>query len=90
MVVGSESSLSEAAAAVSTNIKIMLWEGQEEQDRVTLNSSEIATTGEVNPRDQLKISTVISDWFYCQREARGSNGNDSTVSEYARRFYQTV
>lgn len=91
MVVGSESSLSEAAAAVSTNVKIMLWEGQEEQDRVTFDSNEIATFGEVNPQDQLELNKVISDWFYCQKEAaHGSNGSDSTVSAYARQFYQMV
>lgn len=43
VVVGSNSSISEAVAAVSTNVKVMLWKGQTEQDRVTLNLTKIVS-----------------------------------------------
>lgn len=81
--------MSEAAAAVSTNVKVMLWEGQTEQDRVTLNSTKIVADKTVSSESQLQMNAAIADWWHCSREARQLAGVDAaTVS--ARRFYETV
>lgn len=89
VVVGSESSFSEAAAAVSTNVKVMLWENQTEQDRVTLNSEAAALSGAVSVEEQLQMDTAVADWWYCSGEAQDSTGSDADGIA-ARRFYQTV
>lgn len=84
VVVASESSFSEAAAAVSTNVKVMLWENQTEQDRVTLNSRAAASSGDVSSDEQLEMNTAIADWWHCFGEAQRSTESN------ARQFYQTV
>lgn len=89
MVVGSESSFSEAAAAVSTNVKVMIWENQIEQDRVTLDFKAAALSGEVSSDEQAEMNTAIADWWYCSQAVQQSTGSDDK-SHAARRFYQTV
>lgn len=86
---GSESSFSEAAAAVSTNVKVMVWENQTEQDRVTLNSTAAASSGAVSSDEQLEMDTAIADWWYCSREVQRFTGPNSEIVA-ARQFYQTV
>lgn len=84
VVVGSESSFSEAAAAVSTNVKVMIWENQTEQDRITLNSRAAASSGEVSSDEQLEMNAAIADWWHCFGEVQRSTESN------ARTFYQTV
>lgn len=88
MVLGSESSMSEAVAAVSTNVKVMHWQGQTEQDRVTLDASTVVSVGTVSSAMQLEMNTTIANWFHCSEEALSAtvDGAGST----ARSFYETV
>lgn len=88
VVIGSESSMSEAVAAVSTNVKIMHWQGQTEQDRVTLNASAVVSAGTVSLPTQLQINTVIANWFHCSDEARRATVDGAGAT--ARKFYETV
>jgi len=88
VVIGSESSFSEAAAAVSTNVKIMLWENQAEQDRVVLNARAVTRSGAVTSDEQMQINSVIADWFHCSAEVR--QWTESAPENVAGRFYQTV
>lgn len=89
MVVGSESSFSEAAAAVSTNVKFMAYQNQTQQDRVTLNPEEGASSATVGVDEQLQMDAAIADWWHCSEEARQLTDSDA-VSLGAGRFYQTV
>ncbi|CAN0223974.1 unnamed protein product [Scytosiphon promiscuus] len=88
VIVGSDSSFSEAAAAVSTNVKVMLYANQTEQDRVFLDSEAAASSGTVSLEEQAKMDTAISAWWHCSEYARQSAG--SYVGLAASRFYQTV
>lgn len=88
MIVGSNSSFSEAAAAVSTNVKVMLLGNQTEQDRVNLNSEAAASFGNVSLDEQAQVDTAISDWWHCSEYVRQSGGSEVDLA--ARRFYQTV
>jgi len=88
--VGSESSFSEAAAAVSTNVKVMLWENQTEQDRVTLNSEAVTLSGAVTSDEQLQINTAIANWRHCSEEVRQWKESAPENLGAAKGFYQTV
>lgn len=89
VVIGSESSLSEAAAAMSTNVKVMVWEGQTEQDRVTLDPASVALNASVSPAKQSEMNAVISDWWHCAAEA-SQTAREDDVGVFASKFYQTV
>lgn len=89
VVVGSRSSFSDTAGAVSTNVKIMTREYKTEQDRLTVNPRRIESQGAVSSDEQLQMNAAIANWWHCSVEARGSEG--STVESLdARGFYQTV
>lgn len=88
VVVGSESSMSEAAAAVSTNVKVMLWQGQIEQDRVTLNSSAVVSDGNVSMDAQREMNAAIANWAHCSGEAHQATGDGGGAT--TRAFYETV
>lgn len=81
--------MSEAAAALSTNVKVMLWEGQHQQDRITLDSARVASTGAVSSESQVEMNLAIANWWFCHQEARSSSGIHSLAAE-AQTFYQTV
>ena len=89
VLVGSESSFSEATAAVSTNVKVMIWRGEHEQDRVTLNPNVALSSGDVTLAEQKRMDDAIADWWHCSEETRRSTGDDAN-SVAARQFYQTV
>ena len=89
VVVGSRSTFSDSAAAVSTNVKVMHRKNQTEQDRVVLDPEAIRQNGAVSDADQAKMDTAIANYRYCSEEASRSRGSDAT-SIAARRFYQTV
>ena len=90
MVIGSRrSAFSDAVAALSTNVGVLLRADQKEQDQVTLDDKAIASLGAVDSNMQQKINTAIADWWYCSREAQRATGSDAK-SISARRFYQTV
>lgn len=87
VLVGSQSSFSQAAAAVSTNVKVMIRTNQTEQDWVTLNVEAAVVSGAVSSEEQHDVNTAIGDWWYCSGEAQRATKPDA---EHARRFYQTV
>ena len=89
MLIGSSSSFSHAAAAMSTNVKIMLRANQTEQDRVYLDYKAVVSAGAVGSEEQRLIDTTIADWYHCSREAQQPTGSDAR-SVSARRFYETV
>ena len=89
ILVGSASSYSQAAAAVSTNVKVMIRENQTEQDWITLNYTAAALSGAVSADEPLEVVTAIADWWYCSGEVQRSTGSNPE-SVAARRFYQTV
>ena len=90
MAIGSRlSSFSDGAAALSTNVGIMLRANQKGQDQVTLDSNLVASSGTVGSQKQQSIDTVIANWWYCSQEAQQATGSDAK-SIFARRFYQTV
>ena len=89
ILVGSESSYSQAAAAVSTNVKVMIKQNQTEQDWVTMNYKAAALSGAVSSDEQLEVVTAIADWWYCSGEVQRSTGSNAE-SVAPRRFYQTV
>lgn len=93
VLVGSYSSMSEAAGAMSTNVKVMVYEGQEEQDRITLDFREVAMRAERTPgigtEKQAELDTAVAKWRHCSSEARGLIG-ESGVGASARSFYHTV
>lgn len=89
VVVGSRSSFSDTSGAVSTNIKVLTRDHQTEQDRVTLKSEAMESSGAVSLDEQLQMDTAISDWWHCSQETRGltrSSAEDLAASQ----FYQTV
>lgn len=88
--VGSESSFSEAAAAVSTNVKIMLWEDQTQQDRLNLNYETTASSGAVSLDEQSHMDDVLADWWHCSQYARKSAESDAEGRAAASRYYRTV
>lgn len=89
VVVGSRSSFSDTSGAVSTNIKVLTRDHQTEQDRVTLKSEAMESSGAVSSEEQLQMDTAISDWWHCSREARTLTGT-TTERLAASQFYQTV
>ena len=89
ILVGSESSYSQAAAAVSTNVKVMIKQNQTEQDWVTMNYKAAALSGAVSSDEQLAVVTAIADWWYCSGQVQPSTGSNAE-SGAPRRFYQTV
>lgn len=89
VLVGSESSFSQAAAAVSTNVKVMIRGNQTEQDWVTLNFEAAAKSGAVSTKEKLEVTTAIADWWYCYGEVQRATGSNAETLA-ARRFYQTV
>ena len=89
ILVGSESSYSQAAAAVSTNVKVMIKQNQTEQDWVTMNYKAAALSGAISSDEQLEVVTAIADWWYCSGEVQRSTGSNAE-SVAPRRFYQTV
>lgn len=89
VVVASRSTFSQGAAAVSTNVKVMLLVGQTEQDRVTLDPKPAEKSGSVTFKEQSKMNTAIADWWYCYGEARRLVGSTAERAA-AHRFYQTV
>lgn len=89
ILVGSQSSFSQAAAAISTNVKVMIRKNQTEQDWVMLDYRAAASSGAVTSDEQMEVETAIADWWYCSGEAKQASGSDDK-SLAARRFYQTV
>lgn len=90
VIVGSKSSFSEAAAAVSTNIKLGLWTGQtEQQDRISLNDHAVVSSGEVSLEEQSQIDKTIFDWWHCSKKDWQSAGSDAEALA-ADGYYQTV
>lgn len=89
VVVGSRSSFSDVAGAVSTNVKVLTRFHQIEQDSVTLLSKDIDASGAVSSDEQLQMDIAIADWWKCSGEARRSAGEDADGLT-ARTFYQTV
>lgn len=91
MLVGSVSSFGEAAAAVSTNVKVMLEDNQTQQDRVNLDAKAIVSSGAVSSDEQSQVDTAIDDWWHCSEEFRRSTGSGAESLAAASQFwYQTV
>ena len=89
VLVGSESRFSQAAAAVSTNVKVLIRENQTEQDWVTLNVQAAALERAVSSEEQNEVTTAIADWWYYSWEAKLATKQDA-ASSAASRFYETV
>lgn len=89
VLVGSESSFSEAAGALSTNVKVLVWLQQTEQDRVTLNHGMVASSGAVSSEKQSQVDAAISDWWHCSGKSLQSEKSDAE-NVAARGYYQTV
>lgn len=89
VLVGSRSSFSDTSGAVSTNIKVLTRDHQTEQDRVTLKSDAMESSGAVSVDEQLQMDNAISDWWHCSRETRGLKGS-TAKRRAASQFYQTV
>lgn len=89
VLVGSESSFSEAAAAVSTNVKVMVWPELAEQDRVNLDVETVVSTGAVSVEEQPRVDAAISDWWHCSESGWQSAGYDAQMLAVSG-YYQTV
>lgn len=84
---------------VRTFMQIMLAEGEEEQDRVTLNATKIGSKGRLDVEEQAEVNKAVEDWWHCSREAKASRNRwDSSGGDHGRRgavgagdnFYQTT
>lgn len=89
VMIGSKSGMSETAAALSTNVKIMPSRRGQPQDRVEFMMTEMISTGVVEPSVQAEVNKAIDDWKHCSAEARDSINSDP-VAVAAQTYYQTV